>query len=65
MNDATALTAYQVAVASVATSLTVLDVAARFVFAVVAGVGIGLAVGWAGTRLLRRSRRRSSRTRCY
>jgi len=53
MNDATALTAYQVAVASVATSLTVGDVAARFVFAVVAGVGIGLAVGWVGTRLLR------------
>lgn len=53
MNDATALTAYQVAVASVATTLTVGDVAARFVFAVAAGVGIGLAVGWAGTRLLR------------
>jgi CPA1 family monovalent cation:H+ antiporter len=53
MNDATALTAYQVAVASVATTLTVGDVAARFLFAVVAGVGIGLAVGWAGTRLLR------------
>ena len=45
MNDATALTAYQVAVASVATTLTVADVAARFVFAVVVGVGIGLAVG--------------------
>ena len=54
MNDATALTAYQVAVASVATSLTVADVTARFVYAVVVGVGIGLAVGWAGTRLLRR-----------
>ncbi len=54
MNDATALTAYQVAVASVATSFTVLDVTARFLFAVVVGVGIGLAVGWAGTRLLRR-----------
>jgi len=53
MNDATALTAYQVAVASVATTLTVADVTARFVFAVVAGVGIGLAVGWIGTRLLR------------
>ncbi len=53
MNDATALTAYQGAVASVATTLTVGDVAARFVFAVLAGVGIGLAVGWAGTRLLR------------
>ena len=54
MNDATALTAYQVAVVSVATSLTVVDVAARFVYAVVVGVGIGLAVGWIGTRLLRR-----------
>ncbi len=53
MNDATALTAYQVAVASVATTLTVADVTARFLFAVGAGVGIGLAVGWAGTRLLR------------
>ena len=53
MNDATALTAYQVAVASVATTLTVTDVAARFLFAVVAGVAIGLAVGWAGTRMLR------------
>jgi Na+/H+ antiporter len=53
MNDATALTAYQVAVASVATTFTVADVAARFTFAVVGGVGIGLAVGWVGTRLLR------------
>ena len=53
MNDATALTAYQVAVASVATSLTVADVAARFLFAVLTGIGIGLAVGWVGTRLLR------------
>ena len=53
MNDATALTAYQVAVASVATTLTVVDVAGRFVFAVVVGVGIGLAVGWIGTTLLR------------
>ena len=53
MNDATALTAYQVAVVSVATSLTVVDVAARFAYAVVVGVGIGLAVGWIGSRLLR------------
>jgi monovalent cation/hydrogen antiporter len=53
MNDATALTAYQVAVASVATALTVADVAARFLFAVVVGVAIGLVVGWTGTRLLR------------
>ena len=53
MNDATALTAYQVAVASVATTLTVADVAARFLFAVVVGVGIGVAIGWVGTRMLR------------
>ena len=53
MNDATALTAYQVAVASVATTLTVGGVAARFVLAVVVGVGIGLVVGWVGARLLR------------
>ena len=53
MNDATALTAYQVAVASVATTLTVGDVAVRFLVAVLGGVAIGLAVGWAGTRLLR------------
>jgi CPA1 family monovalent cation:H+ antiporter len=53
MNDATALTGYQLAVASVATTLTLADMAARFVFAVVAGVAIGLGVGWLGTRLLR------------
>jgi len=53
MNDATALTAYQVALASVATTLTVANVAARFLFAVAVGVCIGLAVGWIGTRLLR------------
>ena len=53
MNDATALTAYQLALASVATTLTVTDVAARFLFAVTAGVAIGSAVGWAGSRLLR------------
>ena len=53
MNDATALTAYQVAVASVATTLTVADVAARFLIAVVVGVAIGVAVGWVGSRMLR------------
>ena len=53
MNDATALTAYQVAVASVATTLTIADVAAKFAFAVIVGIAIGLAVGWSGTRLLR------------
>ena len=53
MNDATALTAYQVAVASVATTVTVANVTARFAWAIVVGVAIGVAIGWIGTRLLR------------
>ena len=53
MNDATALTAYQVAVASVGSAFTVADVAGKFTFAVVVGVAIGVAVGWVGSRLLR------------
>ena len=53
MNDATALTAYQVAVAAVGSAFTVADVAWKFSFAVVVGVGIGLAVGWLGARVLR------------
>src|SRR3984957_8532031 len=53
MNDATALTAYQVAVAAVGTTFTLVDVAGRFVFAVVVGLAIGLAVGWIGARMLR------------
>jgi CPA1 family monovalent cation:H+ antiporter len=53
MNDATALTAYQVAVAAVGTAFTAADVAWKFTFAVVVGVGIGLAVGWLGARVLR------------
>ena len=53
MNDATALTAYQVAVAAVGSAFTVADVAWKFTFAVVVGVGIGLAVGWLGVRVLR------------
>jgi len=53
MNDATALTAYQLAVVAVAGGFTVADVAGRFVLAVVVGVGIGLVVGWAVSRLLR------------
>jgi CPA1 family monovalent cation:H+ antiporter len=53
MNDATALTAYQLAIAAVGTSLTLGDALGRFVFAVVAGVGIGLGVGWLGSRMLR------------
>jgi CPA1 family monovalent cation:H+ antiporter len=52
MNDATALTAYQVAVAAVGTSFTVGDVIGKFAFAVVVGVAIGLAVGWFGCRML-------------
>ena len=53
MNDATALTAYQLAVVAVAGGFTVADVAGRFVLAVVVGLAIGLAVGWAVSRLLR------------
>ncbi len=53
MNDATALTAYQVAVAAVGTAFTAADVAWKFTFAVVVGVGIGVVVGWLGVRVLR------------
>jgi CPA1 family monovalent cation:H+ antiporter len=53
MNDATALTAYQVAVAAVGTVFTVADVFGKFFFAVVVGVAIGTAVGWFGSRMLR------------
>ncbi|HEY5097991.1 MAG TPA: Na+/H+ antiporter [Acidimicrobiales bacterium] len=53
MNDATALTAYQVAVAAVGSAFTLADVAGKFVFAVIVGVAIGLAVGWFGSRMLR------------
>jgi CPA1 family monovalent cation:H+ antiporter len=53
MNDATALTAYQVAVASVGSAFTVADVAGKFFFAVAVGLGIGVVVGWVGSRLLR------------
>ena len=53
MNDATALTAYQVAVARSGPSSRVADVFGRFPFAVVVGVAIGIAVGWVGCRMLR------------
>jgi CPA1 family monovalent cation:H+ antiporter len=53
MNDATALTAYQLAIAAVGSTFTVADVFGRFLFAVVVGVGIGLAVGFFGSRMLR------------
>jgi monovalent cation/hydrogen antiporter len=53
MNDATALTAYQLAVAAVGAGFTVADVFGKFFFAVTVGVAIGLAVGWLGTRMLR------------
>ncbi len=53
MNDATALTAYQVAVAAVGTTLTVADVAGRFALAVVVGTAIGLGVGWLGCQMVR------------
>ena len=65
MNDATALTAYQVAVASVATSLTVTDVAARFLFAVVVPAwASGSPSDGPAPACCAGSRRRSSRTRC-
>jgi Na+/H+ antiporter len=53
MNDATALTAYAVAVAAVGAGFTLADVFGRFLFAVVVGVAIGLFVGWFGVRMLR------------
>jgi len=53
MNDATALTAYQLAIAAVGTAFTVADVFGKFFFAVFVGVGIGIAVGWMGSRLFR------------
>ncbi len=53
MNDATALTAYQVAIAAVGSVFTVADVFGKFTFAVVVGVAVGLAVGWIGCRMLR------------
>ncbi len=53
MNDATALTAYAVAVASVGTHFTGPEILGRFLYAVVVGTAIGLAVGWIGTRVLR------------
>src|SRR5580693_141596 len=53
MNDATALTAYQLAVAAVGSAFTVVDVFGKFAFAVVAGMAIGIAVGWIGCRMLR------------
>jgi len=53
MNDATALTAYQLAIAAVGTAFTLADVFGTFVFAVAVGVGIGVAVGWFGCRMLR------------
>jgi CPA1 family monovalent cation:H+ antiporter len=53
MNDATALTAYQVAIAAVGSVFTAADVLGKFTFAVVVGVAVGLAVGWLGCRMLR------------
>jgi Na+/H+ antiporter len=53
MNDATALTAYQVAVAAVGSVFTVADVFGKFLFAVVVGIIIGVVVGWFGCRALR------------
>jgi monovalent cation/hydrogen antiporter len=53
INDATALTAYQVAVASVGTAFTFADIGGKFIFAVTVGVAIGVVVGWVGARMLR------------
>ncbi len=53
INDATALTAYQVAIVAVAGSFSVGDVASRFATAVVGGVAVGLGVGWLLSRLRR------------
>ncbi len=47
MNDATALTAYQLAVVAVGSAFTGADVIGRFAFAVALGVAIGVAGGWA------------------
>ena len=53
MNDATALTAYQLAIAAIGTTLTIVAIVGRFAFAVVVGIGIGLAIGFVASRLLR------------
>ncbi len=53
MNDATALTAYQLSIAAIGITLTVADIIGRFAFAVAVGVAIGFAVGFIATRLLR------------
>ncbi len=54
-NDATALVAVRAGVtAVVAGSFLLLDTAAGFVLAVVAGIAIGAVVGWVGARLLDR-----------
>ena len=53
MNDATALTAYQVAVAAVGSAFTLADVVGKFVLAVIVGWPSGIAVGWLGCRMLR------------
>jgi len=55
LNDSTALVAYKFAIAAVlAGGFSLSDAAAEFVVDVVAGVAVGLAVGWAGLQLLRR-----------
>jgi CPA1 family monovalent cation:H+ antiporter len=55
-NDATALVAYRVAVASVvAGTFSLVDAGLRFVLGVVGGVAIGLAVGWLSARIRART----------
>lgn len=55
LNDAAALVAYRVAVgAAVAGSFSLDDAALDFVYSTIAGVAVGLAVGWVGMRMQRR-----------
>lgn len=55
LNDATALVAYRVALAAVVTgSFSAGEAAVDLVLAVAGGIAIGLAIGWAAVRALRR-----------
>lgn len=56
MNDATALTAYELAVATVASGFTLAHASEEFAYAVVVGLAIGIGIGIAGTWLLRLTR---------
>jgi Na+/H+ antiporter len=55
LNDATALVVYRLAVAAAVTgSFSVADAGVELVISAVGGTLVGLAVGWAGSRVLRR-----------